>query len=238
MTALALLLAVLTLGVVTLDSDIGHRFVVNRIGALRPANGLRYSIGRIDGSLFGRARLVDFRLRDPKGLVLYVPRAELNWTPFAWLHNRLDITSLVIPQARLFKLPQPTPTGRTGPILPGFDIHIGTLRVDRLSVAPRDHPVRRGAAVCSAMRTFAAAARWSISMRWWRAATRCDLNSTRNPTATDSAWPSTRAAPPAEYSPRRSVSRNRSRRTCMGPVAGARGADARLPMSVRTGWPT
>ncbi|WP_267387813.1 translocation/assembly module TamB [Sphingomonas sp. GC_Shp_3] len=135
-TALALLLAVLTLGVVTLDSDIGHRFVVNRIGALRPANGLRYSIGRIDGSLFGRARLVDIRLRDPKGLVLYVPRAELNWTPLAWLHNRLDITSLIIPQARLFKLPQPTPTGRTGPILPGFDIHIGTLRVDRLSVAP------------------------------------------------------------------------------------------------------
>ncbi|WP_420833437.1 translocation/assembly module TamB domain-containing protein [Sphingomonas pollutisoli] len=133
---LVVVLAVLTLGIVTLDSDIGHRFVIDRIGALRPANGLRYSLGRIDGSLFSRATLVDFRLRDPRGLVFYAPRAELRWSPLAWLHNRLDITSLVIPQARLLKLPQTLPTARTGPILPGFDIRIGTLRIDRLMVAP------------------------------------------------------------------------------------------------------
>ncbi|MGJ3649208.1 translocation/assembly module TamB domain-containing protein [Sphingomonas sp. GlSt437] len=130
------LLALIGAGVVAIDSDIGHRFLVDRIAALRPANGLRYSIGRIKGSIFGRATLVDVRISDPKGVVLAAPVAELDWAPWAWLGNRLDIQSLIVPVARLEKLPQLRPTGRTGPILPGFDIHVGLLRVDRLIVAP------------------------------------------------------------------------------------------------------
>ena len=118
-----------------LDTSIGHRFIANRVAALRPSNGLRYSIGRIDGSVYGRARLIDVRVRDPDGLVLQVPRANLDWRPLAWIGNRLNIRSLVIPQATLAKLPRTTPTGRKGPILPGFDIGVGELRVDRLIIA-------------------------------------------------------------------------------------------------------
>lgn len=131
----AFAVALLALSLVILDSDIGHRFVANRIAALRPSNGLRYSVGRIDGSLFGQSVLVDVRVRDPQGLVFQAPRAELDWSPFAWLSNRLDITRLSIPRATLVRLPHMLPVpDRGGPILPDFNIHIGELRVDRLTV--------------------------------------------------------------------------------------------------------
>ncbi|WP_294356876.1 translocation/assembly module TamB domain-containing protein [uncultured Sphingomonas sp.] len=132
--ALALLIALVA---VVLDSDIGHRFVADRVNALAPANGLRFHLGRIDGSLYGKAELVNFRLRDPDGLVLAVPRATLDWDPFAWMSNRLDIDALDVPQATLAKLPRTIDTGKQGPILPDFDIAIRRLRIARLVVAPR-----------------------------------------------------------------------------------------------------
>lgn len=133
--AVLALLALVIIAAAIVDTGIGHRFVADRIAALRPANGLRFRIGRIDGSLYGKATLIDVRVYDPHGLILSVPRARLDWQPLAWFDNRLSITSLDIPRARLAKLPQLTPTGRHGPILPGFDIHIGRLTVDHLIVA-------------------------------------------------------------------------------------------------------
>ncbi len=119
----------------SLDSDIGHRLVADRIGALRPANGLRYSVGRISGSLFSRVTLIDVRVRDPKGVVLSVPRAMLDWSPLAWLSNRLHINRLTVPVAHLERLPETIRTGRQGPILPAFDIHVGALDVEKLYLA-------------------------------------------------------------------------------------------------------
>lgn len=118
------------------DTQLGHRFITDRIAALAPGNGMRYRIGRIEGSIYGRAMLIDIRISDPRGLVFAAPRAELGWRPLEWARNRLDIRSLIVPRARLFKLPQPTPTGRKGPILPGFDIHVGRLAIERLELAP------------------------------------------------------------------------------------------------------
>lgn len=130
------LLALVAVVAVVIDTGIGHRIVADRVNALQPDNGLRFRLGRIEGSLYGEAELVDFRLYDPKGLVLSVPRARLDWSPFAWLHNRLDISALDIPVATLAKLPEPRDTGRSGPLLPKFDIAIGRLSVARLIVAP------------------------------------------------------------------------------------------------------
>lgn len=65
------LLAVALVGM--LDTGIGHRFLTDRIAALRPANGLRYQIGRIEGSIYGKARLIDVRVRDRRGLVFAAP---------------------------------------------------------------------------------------------------------------------------------------------------------------------
>lgn len=125
-------LLLLAAGVALLDSDIGHRFVADRIAAERPANGLRYSVGRINGSLFSRAVLMDVAVRDPKGLVFRAPRALLDWNPFARFSNRLHINRLTLPIAYVERLPEPIRTGRQGPILPGFDIHIGAFDVEQL----------------------------------------------------------------------------------------------------------
>ena len=134
---LALLVAAVVIAAAALlDTATGHRFVTDQIAKQRPSNGLRYAIGRIDGSLYGKATLIDVRVSDPKGLVFQAPRAELDWRPFAWIGNVLDIRSLVIPQATLAKLPETIKTGRKSPILPSFDITIGDLRIDRLDVAP------------------------------------------------------------------------------------------------------
>lgn len=133
----AALLLVVGLTAIVIDTDVGRRFVADRVNALAPANGLRFHVGRIDGSLYHHAELVDFRLYDPDGLVLSVPRARLAWRPFAWLSNRLDIDALDIPVATFAKLPRTRDTGRRGPLLPSFDIAIGRLKVDRLIVGPR-----------------------------------------------------------------------------------------------------
>lgn len=127
---MAVLLAVLLIA----DSGIGHRFITDQISALRPSNGLRYSVGRITGSIYGEMTLIDVRVRDAKGLVLQVPRASLRWSPLAWLSNRLEIKRLAISQARLAKLPEIVRTGKPKPILPSFDILIGKLTVDRLVI--------------------------------------------------------------------------------------------------------
>lgn len=127
--------ALLVAALLFADSDMGHRLIVEQIAGLRPSNGMRYNIGRIRGSIFNRATLVDIRISDPKGVVLRVPTAELDWVPLAWLGNRLDIRRLHVPIAMLDKLPQPLPTKRRGAILPAFDVHVGALTIDRIVVA-------------------------------------------------------------------------------------------------------
>ena len=141
-----LIVAVLLAAAALLDTQAGHRFVADRIAAQRPANGMRYSVGRIDGSLYGKATLIDVRVRDPEGLVLQVPRAHLDWRPFALIADKLDIRALTVAQATLHKLPRPRKTGRKSPILPRIDIAIGLLRIDRLDIAPAvTGTARRGA---------------------------------------------------------------------------------------------
>ncbi|MBX9815137.1 MAG: translocation/assembly module TamB [Sphingomonas sp.] len=137
MGALGAALAVLVALALLLDTSLGHRFLTERLAAWRGADGMRYSIGRITGSIYGRARLIDVRIHDPKGLVLVAPRADLNWRPWAWWRNELAIDALDVPLATLFKLPEPRATARKGPILPGFDVTIGRLRIARLVTASR-----------------------------------------------------------------------------------------------------
>ncbi|MBH1992730.1 MAG: translocation/assembly module TamB domain-containing protein, partial [Sphingomonadaceae bacterium] len=132
--AACLLIVVGTL--VWLDTAPGHRFLVSRIITIKPPSGLRIEVGRIDGSIYRKAVLHNLTLSDPKGRFLDAPTVELDWWPFAWLSNRLDIDRLVIPRATLHKLPKLNPAQRQGPILPGFDIRLMQFSVDRLDIAP------------------------------------------------------------------------------------------------------
>jgi translocation and assembly module TamB len=131
--ALALLLVV---GLVLLDTAPGHRFIVDRIAGIETASGLRIRIGRIDGSVFGKSHLRNVAIADQRGTFLTSPDIELDWAPGAWLYNALHIDRMSARQVRLTRLPALKPTGRKGPILPGFDIHIGELAIDRLELGP------------------------------------------------------------------------------------------------------
>jgi translocation and assembly module TamB len=133
---LAALLIVVAGALVWLDTDGGHRFLASRVATIKSSSGLRITIGSIEGSIYRKAVLRDLTLADPRGRFLHAPRVELDWWPFAWASNRLDIDRLAIPQATLYKLPRLNPTQRRGPILPGFDIRLMQFSVGRLDLAP------------------------------------------------------------------------------------------------------
>ncbi|WP_070154877.1 translocation/assembly module TamB domain-containing protein [Sphingobium phenoxybenzoativorans] len=117
-----------------LDTTSGHRFLAGRIARISPQSGLRIEVSGIDGSIYSKAVLRDLRLSDPTGAFFTAPRVQLDWWPFAWFYNRLDIDRLIIPSATLHKLPKLRPTGREGPILPDFDIRMMEFSVGRLVI--------------------------------------------------------------------------------------------------------
>jgi translocation and assembly module TamB len=133
--AVTLLATIVALALVLVDTGWGHRLVAERIGAIRTANGLRFAVGRIDGSLYGATRISDLRVYDLDGLVFSAPEVALDWGPWRWLRNELAIERLAVPAARLEHVPHTRKTGRRTPILPDFDIRIGALNVDRLVLA-------------------------------------------------------------------------------------------------------
>ena len=133
--ALVLLIAVAALaGLAFLDSAPGHRWIVDRVAGLETATGLRVRIGRIDGSIFSQARLRNVAVSDRRGVFMTSPEILVDWAPGAWLYNSLHIDRLEARRVTLGRLPVLRKTGRQGPILPGFDIHVGQLRIDRLEL--------------------------------------------------------------------------------------------------------
>ena len=139
LTELAVLLLVLMAlaagGLILLDTAPGHRFIVDRIGQVETATGLRIRVARIEGSIFGEAKLKGVTVTDPEGVFLTSPEIMVDWAPGAWLYNSLHIDRLESPLVRLERLPKLRKTGRKGPLLPKFDIHIGSLKIARLELA-------------------------------------------------------------------------------------------------------
>lgn len=132
---LLVLLALAVAGLILLDTAPGHRFIVDRIGQVETATGLRIRVARIEGSIYGEAKLRGVAVSDPQGVFLTSPEIIVDWAPGAWLYNSLHIDRLESPLVRLERLPKLRKTGRKGPLLPKFDIHIGQLKIDRLELA-------------------------------------------------------------------------------------------------------
>ena len=109
------------------DTDAGHRFIVDRIGEMKPSSGLRIHIGRIDGSIWRHAKIRDLRLSDPQGIFLEAPIVDLDWRPTRWLANRLHVDRLASDLVILKRLPKLRPSRPGAPILPDYRIHIGAL---------------------------------------------------------------------------------------------------------------
>lgn len=116
----------------------GKRFVVERIAGYELENGLNVRIGRIDGSLYGAMTLRDVQVYDQRGVFAASPEINLDWRPFKFVNNHVDVRSLTSPLIRLARLPElrpsTTPTDPDAPLLPDLDIDIGELRIDRLDI--------------------------------------------------------------------------------------------------------
>jgi translocation and assembly module TamB len=131
-TLIAFLL-VLALGIAAflafLDTEAGHRFIVNRIAAMAPASGLRIQIGRIDGSIYGRTQLIDVRVYDPHGLFAEAPRIDMDWRPVDYVFGTLTLNEVDSNLVILRRMPRLNPPAEAQPILPDYDLHLGRLDV-------------------------------------------------------------------------------------------------------------
>jgi translocation and assembly module TamB len=129
------LVAMLLMAVGMLDTAIGHRLLADVLAETEMGNGMRVQIGRIDGSIYGRATLQDTTLIDLHGPFLKVPVTTLDWRPFAWFTSGLDIHELTLRRGQLLRLPVLRPGNPNAPLLPDFDIRIDRLAIERLTVA-------------------------------------------------------------------------------------------------------
>ena len=142
--ALALLLvATLALLTIGLNNQWGRNLVARQISQTTFANGLRISFGRIEGSLFGAARLIDVRAYDTKGEFLRLPLVELDWRPLGYARGHIDVRSAHAPQALLERVPRFKVSTSAGPLLPDIDVDIARLQIDRLVAAPAVSGERR-----------------------------------------------------------------------------------------------
>ncbi|TPG12810.1 translocation/assembly module TamB domain-containing protein [Sphingomonas oligophenolica] len=129
--ALLVLAAVVLFGI---NTDPGRRFVANQIGGYKTASGLTITVGRIDGSLYGAMVLSDVRVSDPKGVFLTSPKMAVDWRPFAFTKNHVDVRSLSTDLVTLQRRPQliAQPSDPNAPLLPDLDIDVTKLHVGRL----------------------------------------------------------------------------------------------------------
>jgi len=136
--AVAALVALIGAALLVLNTDPGRRFLVDQVNGFETVSGLGVQVGRIDGSIYGGMILRDVRLRDPKGVFATAPRIRLDWRPFAYLDNHIDIRSFVAPLITVARLPElrEVPSDPDAPLLPDLDIDIGRLAVERLVLAP------------------------------------------------------------------------------------------------------
>lgn len=129
----ALLIGVLVVGI---NTQPGRNFVAQQLSKFTLASGLNFRVGRIDGSLYGALVLRDVEVRDPQGVFATSKEIALDWRPFAYVRNHVDIRSLTSPEVRVLRLPALKPsTEPSGPLLPDLDIDIARLDIARIDLA-------------------------------------------------------------------------------------------------------
>jgi translocation and assembly module TamB len=132
---LAALIALAAAFLLWLNTEAGHRFIVDRINAMETTSGLKIRVGRIEGSIYGRLTLHQVSIADPQGNFATAPEARLDYRPFAYLFGgRIDVRELDIPEARLTRRPSLRPGDPNAPILPDISLDVARLHIGRLSV--------------------------------------------------------------------------------------------------------
>ncbi len=120
-----------------INTDPGRRLVADQIGGYTTASGLNIKVGRIDGSIYGAMTLSDVRVSDPKGVFLTSPKLGVDWRPFAFARNHVDVRSLTTPLVTLQRRPilNQTPSDPNAPLLPDLDIDVNRLQIARFVIA-------------------------------------------------------------------------------------------------------
>lgn len=134
--ALLTLALALGLGLAGLNTGPGRDLAARQISRTTFASGLRIGIDRIDGSLYGKARLIGVTAYDTRGAFLRAPEVDLDWRPFAYLRGHIDVRSARAASVTLTRVPVFRQTPRKGPLLPDLDIDVADLRIDRLISEP------------------------------------------------------------------------------------------------------
>ena len=141
--ALLAVVLLLTAVFIFVQTDAGRQFAARQVSGMTFANGLRIEVGRVEGSLFGKTRLIDVVAYDTKGRFLGAPMVELDWHPLAYLRNHVDIRSLSAVTVTLERVPQFKVSTTQGPLLPDLDIDVAALRIDHLIALPAVSGERR-----------------------------------------------------------------------------------------------
>ncbi|MFC3713281.1 translocation/assembly module TamB domain-containing protein [Sphingoaurantiacus capsulatus] len=128
------LVALALIGLQVLNTAPGQRFLAAQLDRIAPKSGLTISVGRLEGSIYGRLIIHDLRVGDPKGTFVTAPRVELDWRPALLVQRRVQINSLTADTVRWLRMPQLNKTDPTGPILPDIDIYIGKLLFERVII--------------------------------------------------------------------------------------------------------
>lgn len=120
------------------DTGPGHRLIADQLGGYTTASGLNIRVGRIDGSIYDKMTLSDVRVADTQGVFATSPKLIVDWRPWGFLRNHVNVHLLETPLVTLQRKPalKPTPPSpANSPILPDLDIDVDTLKVDRLVLA-------------------------------------------------------------------------------------------------------
>ncbi|NML05428.1 translocation/assembly module TamB domain-containing protein [Sphingomonas sp. G-3-2-10] len=133
LVAIALILGATLLAI---NTGPGRAFVARQISNYTMASGLNIRVGRIDGSLYGAMVLRDVEVRDSKGAFATVPELAMDWRPFQYLSNHVDVRSLTSPLVKLDRLPalKSTTSDPNAPLLPDIDIDIGKIDIARIEI--------------------------------------------------------------------------------------------------------
>ncbi|MCW3838070.1 translocation/assembly module TamB domain-containing protein [Sphingomonas canadensis] len=140
-------------GLLWLDSAMGHAFLARQISGMVLESGLNFRVERIEGSVFGAMELRGVEARDPRGGFASADRVAVDWRPWRWFSNRIDIRSAAIPLVRLARLPElkTVPRQPNEPLLPEIGIELGRLDIARIEIAPavtgRAHAARLNGSV-------------------------------------------------------------------------------------------
>jgi translocation and assembly module TamB len=110
----------------------GRAFVAAQVSGLEPASGIRYRVGRIDGSLLSRFTLVDVEVLDLEGTLAVLPEVRVDWEPITLVSNLVSLNRLEIPEVRMLRMWSVNPRDPDEPLLPDIDVRIGRFELAKL----------------------------------------------------------------------------------------------------------